>query len=76
MFKGDVIVDVLYNPRALSSKIHVRIRYNEVYIEDVSQNIEDYTKTTSVLDILFELADRLKKQYDKKLSEKEDIIMR
>lgn len=73
-FKGNVIVERLYEPRALSSKIIVKIKYNEVYIADTSQPIEDYTNTLDVLDILDELVCKLKLQYDSKLSESQTIL--
>lgn len=74
MFKGLVIVNIMYEPRGMYSRIVVKINYNGVNVSDASQQIEDYTSTMGVMDILRELAGRLKTQYDSKLSEKENIF--
>lgn len=74
MFKGLVIVEAMYEPRSMSSRIVIKIKYNDVYTADASQPIEDYTSTMNVMDIFEKLARSLKAQYDSKLSEKENIF--
>ena len=75
MFKGIITVEGMYEPRALYTKIVVKIFYNEIYVTEVSRQIEDNISTKAVIEILDELTNRLKAQYVCKLAEQENILL-
>lgn len=74
-FKGNVTVEIFFEPRSMTYKIKVTVLYIDVRVVSVSKFIEHLTKTTDVVNEFNEMVNDIKEKYVEQMARKISILL-
>lgn len=74
-FKGNVAVEVFFEPRGMTYKIKVTVSFIDIRVVSVSKSLEHLTKTKDVINEFDEMVSDIKEKYAEALTRKTSILL-